>query len=121
VPNISDVVVVEKVIEHRKTKHCVCILVATDKYLMINTSHRDIYDDFEIESSEYVFLKSINRFVCCSEMFYVSPDKILRSVGNLNRNDMLKIVNKIQNSKIMGDIEKDSVLPELRKWLLDLP
>ena len=122
-PSISEVVVVDvsKIFKHRPTKYCVCVSVSTDKYMMINTNHRDAYDDFEIESSEYVFLKHKNRFVACSEMFYVNPNTIIRSVGNLNHRDMAKIVDKIQQSKIMDKIEKDSVLPELNKWLSDNP
>jgi uncharacterized protein (TIGR02145 family) len=64
-PNISEVFVIDVsgVIEYRDKKHCVCVSVAFDKYLLINTSHREIYDDFEIKSSDYAFLKLNNRFV----------------------------------------------------------
>ena len=121
--NISEVVVmdVSGVIGHRDTKHCVCVSVSTDKYLLINTSHRDIYDDFEIKSSEYAFLKSENRFVSCSKLYQFDSSKIIRSVGNLNRSDMAKIVDKIQNSESLKMAEKDFVILELDKWLSENP
>jgi len=117
--NISTVFVVDVsgAIEHRDTKHCVCVSVTSDKYLLINTNHREIYDDFEIKSSDYAFLKHKNRFVCCSEMYEFKPDKLIKRVGNLHRDDMLKIIDKIQNSEYLKKIEKDSVIPELNKWL----
>ncbi|MDR2593021.1 MAG: hypothetical protein LBC59_09530 [Chitinispirillales bacterium] len=121
--NISEVVVIDVsgVIEHRGTKHCVCVSVSAEKYLLINTNHRDIYDDFEIKSSEYAFLKPKNRFVCCSEMYHFDSDEIIKSVGTLNRNDMIKIVDKIQNSESLKKAEKDFVILELGKWLSKNP
>jgi len=121
VPNISEVVVIDvsETIEHRGTKHCVCVSVSAEKYLLINTNHRAIYDDFEIKSSEYAFLKPKNRFVCCSEMYHFDSDKIIKRVGVLNRGDMIKIVDKMQNSESLKTIEKNSVIPELNKWLAD--
>ena len=122
-PNISEVVVIDVsgTIEHRGIKHCVCVSVSAEKYLLINTNHRDMYDDFEIKSSEYAFLKPKNRFVCCSELYHFDSDKIIKSVGALNRNDMIKIVDKIQNSESLKKVKKDSVLSELNKWLSDNP
>jgi hypothetical protein len=122
VPNISDVFVADFsiVYKHRPTKHCVCVSVSADKYILINTDHREKYDDFEIKSSDYKFLGSKNRFVSCLKLYKSDSIKLLRYVGNLSRDDMIKIVDKIQNSKVLDKIEKDSILPELRKWLLDL-
>jgi hypothetical protein len=119
--NISEVFVIDVsgVIEYRDKKHCVCVSVTSDKYLLINTSHRNIYDDFEIKSADYAFLKPKNRFVCCSELHEFKSDKIIKSVGNLNRGDMLKIIDKIQNSEYIKKKDKDSVVAELNTWLLN--
>jgi hypothetical protein len=122
-PKISDVLIVDVSgkIPLRDTKHCVCISVSKDKYLLINTDHREMYDDFQIKSSDYAFLKDTDRFVCCSKMYRFSPDRIIKKTGNLNRSDMIKIIDKIQNSKILDKMEKNSVIPELDKWLSDNP
>jgi hypothetical protein len=123
VSNISDVFVANfsSEFEHRSTKHCVCVSVSTDKYVIINTDHREMYDDFEIKSSDDAFLEHKNRFVSCLKLYQSDSIKIHKHVGNLYREDMLKIVDKIQNSKVLDKTEKDSVLPEIKKWLLGIP
>jgi len=123
VPNISDVFVADfsKEYERRPTKHCVCVSISVKRYVIINTNHREIYDDFEIKSSDYEFLGSENRFVSCVKIYGSDSIKLLRHVGNLSRDDMIKIVDKIQNSKVLDEIEKEAVLPELKKWLLGIP
>lgn len=110
---------VTKLFKYRDTKHCVCVSVSNNKFLVINSNHRDKYDDFEIKSTDYAFLNSMNRFVCCSETYTFNNAEIIKKVGNLNRNDMVKIVEKIINSKILSDMEKNTVLPELNKWAAD--
>ena len=78
-----------------------------------------MYDDFTIKSSDYDFLGGIDRFVSCSMIHEFSPDKIIKKAGSLNFGDMARIVNKIQNSRILDKVDKDSVIPELDKWLSD--
>jgi len=80
-----------------------------------------MYDDFEIKSSDYEFLNSVNRSVSCLKLHHFDSNRIIEKVGNLNRGDMVKILDKIQNSKDIKKIDKDSVLPELKKWLSDNP
>ena len=118
-PEISDVFIINVLekIAYRNTKHCVCISVSKDRYFTINTNHREMYDDFQIKSSDYGFLGGIDRFVCCSGMHEFSSDKIIKKVGNINFDDMAKILDKIQKSKTIDKIDKDSVIPELDKWL----
>ena len=120
-PEISDVLIIDVsgTVGHRKTKHCVCISVSRDKYFLINTSHREMYDDFEIKSSDYAFLENVNRFVCCSKMYEFGPDKVIEKVGNLNFGDMAKIIDKIQKSRVLDKMEKNSVIPGLDKWQTD--
>lgn len=120
---ISDVFVVDvkgSEINNRETKHCICISVSKDKYLVINTEHRQIYDDFEIKASDYPFLKGKDRFVCCASVHKFPPEKIIsESVGKLKYSDMLKIIDKIQNSKFLNQSEKNDILPDLVDWQLD--
>ena len=104
---------------HRNTKHCVCIAVSREKYFIINTSHREMYDDFKIKSSDYAFLEGIDRFVCCSRIYEFSSDRIIKKAGCLNFDDITKIVDKIQKSRVLDKIDKDSIIPELDKWLSD--
>lgn len=119
-PNISDVfkVNIQGLLDYRNTKYCVCVSALLGKYLYINTKHREIYDDFEINSSDYGFLGSVNRVVSCLKLHQINSNKLIERVGNLTRGDMLKIKDKIQESKTINKLEKDSVLPELLKWLL---
>jgi hypothetical protein len=122
-PNISDVLIIntKETLDHRDTKYCVYVSALTGKFFYINTKHRDIYDDFEIKSSDYVFLNSVDRFVCCVKLHDIDSVILIDKIGNLNRDDMLKILNKIQKSNDIKNADKDSIVPELRKWLLGIP
>jgi len=122
-PNISDVLKINThgIMDYRDIKYCVCVSTLACKYFYINTKHRDMYDDFEIKSSDYEFLNSVNRFVSCVKLHNVDSDKIIEKAGNLSRDDMMKILDKIRNSEDIKKIDKDSVVPELTKWLLGNP
>lgn len=106
-------------IEHRDRKHCVCIATAQDKYFVINTQHRAIYDDFPLRARDYEFLKGEDRYVSCSAIFKFTPDKIIKKVGKLNYNDMKTLIDKVQNSKVLRETEKSSIIPELVEWQMD--
>jgi len=123
VPNISDVFIADfsNEIEHRPRKHCVCVSVSSERYVVINTNHRETYDDFEISSADYDFLESKNRFVSCVKLYGAGSIKLIRHVGNLYREDMIKVADRIQNSDVLDEIEKMSVIPELKNWLLGIP
>ena len=108
-------------VTYRDTKHCVCISTTGGVYLVINTRHREMYDDFEIQSDNYGFLGGVNRFVCCSKLHEFDHSKILKKVGRLIYNDMQKIVDKIQASKTIDSIDKDAVIPGLAAWLAECP
>jgi len=116
---LFDVVVmdVKGVISHRDTKYCVCVSNLQNKYLFINTDHRTMYDDFEIKAEDYIFLNNKNRFIACSTIFSINPDRMIRNVGKLNIEDVKKIIDKIIKSRTISKIDKDSVLPELESWL----
>jgi hypothetical protein len=123
--NISDVNVmdVRGKIEHRETKYCVCIYAGDDKdrYFLINTnspeieSHK-IYDDFLIKESENSFLKC-DRYVNCSYVQELERERIIEKAGNLNYEDMRKILDKIKSSKRITAADKDIIIPALEKWL----
>ena len=120
---ISDVYVInvkDSDIQNRETKHCICISVSKDRYVVINTEHRQMYDDFIIKASDYPFLKGKDRFVCCATVHRFLPDRIVsESVGKLKYPDMLKIIEKIQNSKVLDKSEKNDIVPDLIEWQLD--
>lgn len=120
-PQISDVFIIDVSgkINYRNTKHCVCISLSENKYLLVNTNHREMYDDFQIRSSEYDFLGGMDRFISCHRIHEFSFDRIIKKVGNLNYDDIAKIVDKIQKSRTLDKIDKDSVIPDLDKWLSD--
>jgi hypothetical protein len=123
VPNLSDVFIADfsNEFEHRPRKHCVCVSVSPERYVVINTYHREMYDDFEISSADYGFLEFKNRFVSCVKLYGADSVKLINHVGNLYREDMIKVANKIQDSEVLDDLEKASVIPELKKWLLGIP
>ncbi len=116
------IVDVSGIINYRDTKHCICISVAQDKYLVINTEHRAIYDDFKILATDYPFLQDKDRYVCCSQIYKFDANKLLNGcqpVGQLKYPDMAKIIDKIQNSQVLDETEQSAVLPELIDWADD--
>ena len=120
-PNLFDVVImnVEGIISYRGTKYCVCVSVSENKYLFINSSSRRMYDDFQIEASDYPFLNDLNRFVACSRIYFIEPSRAIRTVGRLNFADAGKVVAKIKKSWTVLKKDKDSILPGLEDCLLN--
>jgi len=88
--NISDVFKIKtgNSVEYRDMKWCVCVSVTKNNYLLINTHHRDMYEDFEIKASDYEFLDSIDRFVCYSTVWQFGLNELEAKVGNLSRDDI---------------------------------
>lgn len=78
-----------------------------------------MYDDFQISASSYPFLNGVDRFMCCSQIYQFTPDKIIHKVGKLNYQDMIKLISKVQNSEVLDNAEKSAVLPELTDWQMD--
>jgi mRNA-degrading endonuclease toxin of MazEF toxin-antitoxin module len=117
--NISGVFILDTtdILEHRSTKHGVCVSISENKYFFINTKHRDIYNDFEIKASDYKFLKNTNRFVNCSKIYCLDSNKIIKKVGNLNAEDMSKIIVEVQKSETLSNIEIKEIVHDIENWL----
>jgi len=118
-PEISDVLIVKTFgsVDNRETKHCICIAFSVNKFLLINTKNSGYRDEFEIKPSDYEFLSGKNRFVGCSRIFEFKNEQIERKVGTMKYEDMMKILNKIKNSKNFPKAEKDDIALELEEWL----
>jgi hypothetical protein len=73
-PEISEVVLINSTdkIDNRQTKHCVCISVSPDKYLLINSNN--YFGGFEIKSDDYEFLSGKDRFIGCNHMMAFYPN-----------------------------------------------
>jgi hypothetical protein len=88
--------------------------------VFINSNSLPKYDDFMIEAKNYPFLQNKNRFISCFKIYTITPDRIIKTVGKLEIEDIKKIVNKIKGSKILNKKEKESVLTEIESWLSKL-
>jgi hypothetical protein len=55
------------ILPHCKDKYGICVSASNGKYFLINSEHRRMYDDFEINTSEYSFLTKERSFIGCSE------------------------------------------------------
>jgi len=117
-PNISDVVLmdVSKIMPERATKYCICVSASNDRYFYINSEHREMYDDFKIKASDYDFLTH-DSYIGCHEAYLLKKELIIRKLGNLNYDDMLKISDKVRNSKRMVKTDKKALIIELETWL----
>jgi len=116
--NIMDV---EGKVDYRDTKYCVCIYSKEDKdkYLFINTESREMYDDFQIKCSRYAFLGQKDRYVNCFSVQELEKERVIEKKGNLDYEDMKRILAKIKNSDSITEAEKEILIPELENWLND--
>ena len=110
---------VSDIFQYRKEKHCVCVSVGWKRYLVINTKHYDMYDDFEIDASDYPFLKGRNRFVACRKLVERDSSKIKEEVGILSIADTVTAMKMIEKSDVISMVEKATVLAELSKALVE--
>jgi len=119
-PSISDVILmdVSKIMPERTVKYCVCVSAGNDRYFYINSEHREMYDDFKINASDYDFLAH-DSYVGCHEAYLLGKELVIRKLGNLNHEDMLKILGKIQNSKRIAKTERKTLILEFETWLND--
>jgi len=98
---------------HRATKHCVCVSVGCGLYLLINTEHREKYDDFLLKASEYDFLNGVDRFLACHDPKVIKDEKLIRRVGTLSDVDAKTMYVKIRASTNIAPVEIKKVLAEL--------
>jgi hypothetical protein len=96
------------------------VSAGSNRYFLINSEHREMYDDFEIKSSNYSFLKK-DSYVGCSETIVLKEEFIIKNVGRLKYDDMRKILEKIQKSKHIAKPEREDMALELEEWLNDYP
>ena len=117
-PQISEVYImnVSEKLEHRTTKHCICISAGNNKYVLINSEHREMYDDFKINVSDYDFLRQ-DSYVGCSEVVVLKKESIIRKVGSMKYNDMLKILEKIRGPKHISKPDRAEIVLELEEWM----
>jgi len=117
-PQISEVYVmnVSEKLEHRTTKHCICISAGNGKYVLINSEHREMYDDFKINASDYDFLKQ-DSYVGCAEAIVLEKERIIRKVGNIKYEDMLKILEKIRGPRHIAKPNRVEMALELEIWI----
>ena len=111
------IIEVSGIVPSRDVKAGVCICISGNKYLLINTKHRDMYDDFSIEG--YGFLKGEKRYIACSNSFTIPLGRIKQRVGTLDFKDMMSIIDKIKKSKRLSKADKAVLLPELENWYYD--
>jgi hypothetical protein len=78
-----------------------------------------MYDDFMIEAKCYPFLKGTDRYVACHAIHHFPAERMERKVGALTVADMTILTEKIRNSRRISGRERNTILPELEKWLLD--
>jgi hypothetical protein len=114
---ISDVFILDvsdnEDLEYRDKKYCVCVSVLGNKCLLINSKNSGIYDELEIDSSDYE-PNGKPRFVACKNLFEFKECEIIKRLGSFNYSNMVKILDKLKakNRKQFVD-----VIIELDKWL----
>jgi hypothetical protein len=108
---------VRGIVSRRDSKHCVCVSISDKKYLLINTFHGEIYDDFLLPLSRYDFLIDRDRYLSCAAVVEI-PDGNLKSfVGMLSAEDTYTAAGKILRSKTMRSAEKNRIALGLKDEL----
>ncbi len=83
-----------------KYKYLLCVHPENRLFLTINTEDREIYRCIKILSSNYPFLKGKDRFISSNKFFTIDRNTIdkCKILNTLNKEDKLRIYNKIQES-----------------------
>jgi len=110
----------KNVVAHRDEKYCVCISTGNgkDKYFLIDSKSRKMYDDFEIKAEEYDFL-SKDSYISCSLVVELGKDRFIEKLGNIDHKDMIKILEKVKKSEHLTDDEIKDISNSLENWLND--
>jgi len=106
---------VNGLVPYRDTKHCVCVSAGGGRYFLVNTIHRDEYNDFTIKASDYPFLKGKDRCVACLQWVAIPNDRLLRQVGTLSDADAKTVYEKVKASHKIRKSVKKEILDELWK------
>jgi hypothetical protein len=114
--NISEVYIIDvsKIMPHRTTKYGICVSAGENRYFLINSDHREIYDDLKI--SNYDFLKH-DSYVGCSKAHEFEKELIKERIGAIDYDDMAKILDKVKKSKHLDDATIETISYELETWL----
>jgi hypothetical protein len=117
-PKVSEVFIIDvsSVLPYRKKKHCICVSAGENKYFLINSKSREMYDDFKIHVSNYSFLGE-DRYVGCSEAIELKEELIIKKCGVMEYDDMVKILNKVKKSKYLDGATIETIIGELERWL----
>jgi len=114
---ISDVFILDvsdnENFEYRDEKYCVCVSVLSNKCLLINSKNRGIYDELEIDSSDYESKGKI-RFVACKNLIDFEEHEIKERFGSFSYPNMVKILSKLKEKNRKQFID---VIIELDEWL----
>jgi len=102
---------------HRSRKHCVCVSVGSGLYLLVNTAHRELYNDFQIKASDYAFLSGVDRFISCHKPKEISTSSLIQRVGTLSNTDTRTVIAKIKASRAIPENDKTVIISELSATL----
>ena len=106
---------VNGLVPYRDTKHCVCVSAGGGRYFLVNTLHRDEYNDFPIKASDYAFLKGQDRCIACLQWILIPDERLLRHVGTLSDADAKTVYEKVKASHKIRKSVKKEILDELWK------
>ncbi|MCL2282182.1 MAG: hypothetical protein FWC26_02580 [Fibromonadales bacterium] len=107
---------VSSILPYRKTKYCVCVSAGKNKCFLINSEHREMYDDFKISALNYSFLEN-DSYVGCSEAFELKEELIIKKCGVIDYNDMVKILDKVKKSEHLDEAVIEIIVQEFERWL----
>jgi len=118
--DISEVVLADtstsEIIKDRARKLFVRISVTNEKFLIINS--RENEGSIKIESAIYSFL-SHDSYIAGLRTFTLEEDEIIKKLGNLYYDDMVKVLNMVKISKSIPPDEKEEILIDLEEFIND--
>lgn len=102
-----------------KNKFHICVCIAKNYFLVINTENRRFYDCIEIKSKDYYFLKGTNRFIECARIFKQDLDvaENIAKKGKILKKDLEKILNKIKDSPRIEEYQKELIIFDIENFL----
>lgn len=102
-----------------KNKFHICVCVAKNYFLVINTENRMFYDCIEIQAEDYYFLQGTNRFIECARIFKQDLDVVdnITKKGKILKKDLKRILDKIKNSPRIEGCQKEIIILDIEEFL----
>lgn len=96
-----------------KGKYAVCVKTAPNRFLLINSENRAIYDCIALQKKANRPFPKHDSFIGCKNIFEATDDQISSIHGCADDSELKAILVKIKNSPYIPKVQKNPVVEAL--------